>query len=106
MSDIRKKWELDRVERAINIARYIDSERERCFWPCVHLASSIAGSDTRLVYRILKNRLKITLENAYIRTQMFWQRLYFRRIKGMSEADYEAKLDAEFQETMHFIRGD
>lgn len=104
MNQLTRKWQLDRVERAIGQARLNDTERQKCFWPCVHLASSIAGSDTQLVIRIIKTRLKITLENAYIRTQMFWERLYCRWIKGMSEGDYKAKLDAEFEEMARFIR--
>lgn len=106
MNALRKQWQLDRIERAVTSARADETKREECFWPCVHLASSLAGGDIRLCLRILRTRIKITCENAIIRTQMFWQRFYFIRIKGMSKVDYEARLDSEFEETMQFMFGE
>lgn len=103
MGALKRKWQLDRVERAIFKARLDDGAREDCFWPCVHLASSIAGSDTRLIFRIAKNRIKITVENFFIRIGMFFDRFYYIRIKGWTKAKYEARLDDEFDEMVNFI---
>ena len=104
MNALRKKWQLDRVDRAILKARLNDADRKDCFWPCVHLASSIAGSDTRLIFRIAKTRIKITAENAVIRLQLVAERFYYTRIKGWTRDEYEALLDRQFEETANFIR--
>ena len=104
MNALRKKWQLDRVARAIQDARLDDAAREKCFWPCVHLTSSLAGSDTRLILKIAKTRIKITVENAFISCHLFFERLYYVRVKGWTRAEYEAHLDAEFQTTVDFIR--
>lgn len=105
MNELRKKWQLDRVERAIQAARLNDADREQCFWPCVHLASSLAGSDTRLILKIAKTRIKITAENAWITCQLFFERLYYIRIKGWTRAEYEAHLDTEFESTVCLLLG-
>lgn len=104
MNALTKKWQLDRVERAIAKARMDDDARKDCFWPCVHLASSIAGSDARLIFKIAKTRIRITVENFFIGIRLSAERFYYTQIKGWTVAEYEARLDKEFEQTMDFIR--